>query len=402
MREHRSSCEETVPLFEAPILGGFECSCHRLADGRRLDLSAATRHLELAEADYARLRAAGITACRDGVSWVHADRGGGAHDLARAARLVRAAERSRVDVVWDLMHFGWPDDVDPFAPSFPSRFARWARAFARFLADATDRPPMIVPVNEMSFLAWAGGDVACMNPFERARGVELKAQLVRATIEAIEAIREVHPRARFLQPEPVIHVVAPPEHPRMAARVACDELLQFQAWDMLVGRVWPSLGGHPKYLDVVGVNYYPDNQFMPDGTTIRLGDIRYKPLARMLLEVWARYRRPMIISETGAEGAERAPWFRYVARQSLAAIEGGCELHGVTLYPIVNHAGWNDDRHCENGLWDYTREDGTRAVDGALLDEIRSQMPRLERARAAVLAREREAVRAPPWGAVAM
>lgn len=45
---------------------------------------------------------------------------------------------------------------------------------------------MVTPVNEMSYLAWAGGDVRCLLPFCAARGVELKAQLVRATIEAIE------------------------------------------------------------------------------------------------------------------------------------------------------------------------------------------------------------------------
>ena len=37
-------------------------------------------------------------------------------------------------------------------------------------------------------------------------------------------------------------------------------LAQYQAWDMLVGRMWPQIGGDPKYLDVVGVNFYYNNQ----------------------------------------------------------------------------------------------------------------------------------------------
>lgn len=48
-------------------------------------------------------------------------------------------------------------------------------------------------------------------------------------IEAIEAIRDVVPAARFLQPEPVIHIVPAPEHPKTWRRVECDNLLQFES-----------------------------------------------------------------------------------------------------------------------------------------------------------------------------
>jgi hypothetical protein len=67
----------------------------------------------------------------------------------------------------------------------------------------------------MSFMSWAGGDVACLNPFCIARGDELKMQLVLATIGAIEAIHDLLPHARFIHPEPVINIVAPPDNPRV-------------------------------------------------------------------------------------------------------------------------------------------------------------------------------------------
>jgi hypothetical protein len=226
-----------------------------------------------------------------------------------------------------------------------------------------------------------------MNPFEAARGVELKAQLVRAAIEAIEAIRVVLPHARIFQPEPVIRIVRSEKEPKTWARVVSDNLLQYQAWDMLTGRVWPSLGGKPEYLDVIGVNFYSDNQFMPDGTVIDRDDVQYTPFSEMLLDVWRRYKRPMFVSETGSEGDARAPWLRYVARECIHAMEAGCELHGLTLFPIVNHPGWVDDRHCQNGLFDYADETGHRDADPALLAEIRRWAPRLEAARASVLAR---------------
>jgi hypothetical protein len=375
------------PLFDGFFLGGFECSCHLLEDGRRLDLTAATRHDELADQDYARARTAGLAACRDGVSWVRTEPAPGQHDFRSVLPLVRAAHSHGVQVIWDLMHFGWPDDVDVFAPGFPARLARHARAFATWVAGETDRPVMITPVNEISFLSWAGGDVRCMNPFAAARGVEMKVQLVRATIECIEAVRDVIPGARFLQPEPTINIVRDEAQPLTWRRVESDNLLQYQAWDMLTGAIWPALGGHPRYLDLVGVNFYPNNQFMPDGTTIQRGDPRYRPFSDLLQEIWSRYGRPMIVSETGSEGADRAPWLGYVCDEVAAALERGCELHGITLYPVVNHPGWLDDRRCENGLWDYPDAEGHRPVHVALAEEVRRQSPRLLAARAALLDR---------------
>jgi hypothetical protein len=386
IRRRSDSVPTARPLFDDVFLGGFECSCQRLADGRRLDMLASTRHDELAAADYARLRKVSMTACRDGVSWVASEPSPGVFDFSRFVRMAQAAAKAEVDVVWDLMHFGWPDDVNVFRPSFPARFGQYAHAFARTYSTVTDRPAFITPINEMSFFAWAAGDVRCMFPFEAARGVELKAQLVRATIEAIEAIRRVLPKARFLQPEPVIRIVPPHDQPKIWARVESDNLLQYQAWDMLTGRVWPSLGGNDRYLDLVGVNYYPDNQFTPDGDVVSVGDHRYTPFAELILDVWRRYERPMIVSETGSEGKERAPWLRYVGDQCVEAIRQGCELHGITLYPVVNHPGWVDDRHCQNGLWDYADARGDRRADPALLAEMGRQRGRLVAARAGMLA----------------
>ncbi|MBA1244417.1 hypothetical protein G7016_16910 [Pseudomonas japonica] len=73
--------------------------------------------------------------------------------------------------------------------------------------------PYYCPVNEISFWAWAGGDVAYFNPGATGRGLELKHQLVRASIAAIEAVRAIEPRARFVQADPLINVRAAPGRP---------------------------------------------------------------------------------------------------------------------------------------------------------------------------------------------
>ena len=58
----------------------------------------------------------------------------------------------------------------------------------------------------------------------------------------------------------------------------------------------------------------------------------------------------MFISETGAEDDARASWFDYIADEVENAISLGVPIQGLCLYPILNHPGWDDDRHCHNGL----------------------------------------------------
>src|SRR6185312_7194783 len=144
-------------------------------------------------------------------------------------------------------------------------------------------------------------------------------------------------------------------------------------------------------LDIVGLNFYSDNQFTRDRVTIWRGDARYRPLSDLLLEAYEHYdQRPLVLSETGAEDAVRADWLRYVADECVRALDRGCELHGVTLYPILNHAGWLNDRHCHNGLWDYADAAGEREVYEPLAAELRKQEPRLLEVRARMLQKRRE------------
>lgn len=368
---------ECPPLFPSFFLGGFEAAAH-LRAGRHLDLTGATRHDVFAAADYERLLTVGIRGCRDGVSWPLSETPRG-FDFGRALAMARAANRVGVRVVWGLMHYGWPLDLDVYSTAFPPRFARYARAFVRRMVEeglADDL--MVVPVNEPSFLAWAGGDVALLNPFRREHSTDLKYQLVRAAIEAIHAMRAVLPGLKVLHTDPLMNVA-----PRGGTANEVDSAedlrrYQFQALNMMFGRTWgPQLGGSPDLIDVVGVNYYRNNQRYVDGAFIEGTDPKYRPLSDMLVEVWDRFGKPMIIAETGAEGDDRARWLRYVCGEAGKAIRAGCPLHAITWYPILNHPGWVDDRHIHNGLWDYAGPDGSRVRHEPLADVIRSTQPRL-------------------------
>jgi hypothetical protein len=381
--EDSSSGTEALPrepLFQSFFGGGFECSTHRLRSGKRLDLVAATRHEEFALADYRRLRQQNLRVAREGIRWHIAEAAPGQYDFSSVLPIVRAARETGTQVIWDLCHFGWPEHLDIFKPEFVAALGNFGAAFARWLKGETDGPGFFVPVNEISYFSWAAGDEGSIYPFATNRGFELKTQLVRAAIHAMDRIWEIQPHARFMHVDPIIHVLAALKRPESKGPAEAYRLSQFQAWDMLSGRVWPELGGHDRYLDVIGVNFYPHNQWFYnlEGTRrirkfkpISRQHPMYRPFRDMLAEVYERYHRPVFIAETGSENRIRPGWLRYVCTETQAALAAGVPVHGMCLYPILNHPGWIDGRHCHNALWDYPDDQGRREIYTPLARELK-------------------------------
>ncbi len=361
--------EQPMP-FSSFLMGGFESSSHRRTDGRQLDLIAATRHDERALDDYRMLAAAGLRTVRDAVRWHLIETTPGRYDWASLLPMVRAARQAGVQVIWDLCHYGLPHDLDIWSPRFLDRFAAFCAAAARIMREEGDAVPFYCPVNEISFWAWAGGDHARMHPNALGRGPELKRQLACAAIRAVDAVRGVAPDARFIQAEPLIHVAAHPDMPETAAGAEEHRMAQFEAFDMIAGRLAPELGGSEAHLDIVGINYYPENQLVRGGMTIPLGHWLYRPLRGLLAEVGARYGRPILISETGAEGGNGAGWLRYVGGEVRAARRAGVPVQGICLYPVMDYPGWQNDRLCRCGLIRSGADWQERSVDGELLEQL--------------------------------
>ena len=100
-------------------------------------MTAALQHDLYAAEDYGRLREAGIATARDGLRWHLIDRGGG-YDWSSWIPMLEAARGQGVQVIWDLCHYGWPDDLDIFSAPFVERFARFAGEAARIHREHTD------------------------------------------------------------------------------------------------------------------------------------------------------------------------------------------------------------------------------------------------------------------------
>jgi hypothetical protein len=161
-----------------------------------------------------------------------------------------------------------------------------------------------------------------------------------------------------------------PDHVRAAE---AKRLSQFESIDLLTGRLEPELGGSPDLLDLIGLNYYPDNQWYLEGSTIPMGHYAYRPLSEMLKEAQQRYGVPVFLAETGAEGSSRAAWLNYVCAEVREAMAQGVPVAGVCLYPVVDYPGWEDERLCPVGLLSAPDSHGTRAAYQPLAHELRRQ-----------------------------
>ncbi|KOC87264.1 hypothetical protein [Winslowiella iniecta] len=366
-------------LFSSFFQGSFACSTACRSEGKRVDLVASSGHDMLLNNDYAALADHQLLTARDGARWHLIEQQPGDYDWSSFTPMLHAAERHGIEVIWELAHFGYPSHLDIWQPAFIDSFARFARAMAEVMRDEGFSQPFFTPINQISFWSWAGAQVAWLNPNASGRGKELKLQLVRATIAAIEAIRDVLPQARFVLTDPLVHVAAADDSAQAQADAHQQQQAQFAAWDMLCGRLHPELGGKPCYLDIIGLNYYPDNQWNTREETLTPEHAGYRPLNLLLDEVWQRYQRPLLLAETGAEGEARVSWLRSVMDQVNIALDNGIALEGVSIYPLVEYPAWADDRRSPGALLGLADANGNRTVYEPLALELRSQQIKIRR-----------------------
>jgi beta-glucosidase/6-phospho-beta-glucosidase/beta-galactosidase len=383
-------------MFNSFFLGGFECTTGYNRDGEWIDLLVDTAHHEQVEGDYQRLASVGIHAVRDAIRWPVVDLGNGRYDFSSVAPLAHAARTHRMQVIWDLFHYGYPDGVDLLSDAFVERFADYCRACARYLRRTTDGTLWFTPVNEPSYFSWAAGDAGHFAPYLKGRAAELKTQLIRAAIRAIDAIREEVPDARFLHADPVCHVVPPDEDPASAdAAHRFNEQGVFASWDMLGGTVRPDLGGSREHLDVVGINYYWNCQWVhgEQDTWLDHDDPRRLRLRDLVQKVWKRYGCEIVISETSHWGEHRAGWVRQLADEVVAVLEAGVPLRGVCLYPIIGMLDWHSPRRwMPMGLWDIDHTDGMVRV---LHEPMREALVHAQQRVRHFFAKQRASSRAP-------
>jgi len=365
--------------FKTFFMGGFECADHINRSGERVNLLEATQHDIRVEEDYKLLSDIGINVVREGICWSSVETSPGHFDFSEVLYRMHAAEKYGIQQIWDLIHFGYPDGIYPTHPKFCERFVKLCETFAIFYKANSRQQLFVVPINEISFLSWHSGDVRGTVPFMVNSGWDIKYHLCKAAILGINALKGIDPSCRIILVEPLVQIHAD-------ANTVADHLFnlnehQFQAMDIIAGRICPELGGSESFLDILGFNYYWNCQW--ENVTGPLewpeNEAKRTPLSKLLEAAYLRYDKPIFLSETGHFGCGRVDWIIETTTQCLIAKDNGVDFLGICIYPVTDRPDWDDlSSFSECGIWDLD-QNGNRIPETDVIKTILQQQQIIDR-----------------------
>ena len=374
-------------IFPTFFISGFESSSFLWRDKKRRNLITETQHDRFAMQDYELLRRLGIAVSREGIPWPMVDQKG-QYNFSCIDPMIEAMNRQQILPIWDLCHYGYPDDLDPFSDAFVQRYASYCEAAAAYVVPKMHGPYFFTPINEITFFSFCGGEWGWVAPYKNTKQdrFRFREMLCKAAIAGVKAIRQIDPSARMIHMDPLVQVVAPRDRPDQQEAAWHETYVDtYMAWDILCGKVHPEYGGSPEILDIVAPNNYSFGQmeYREHGPHQALSpdDDRIVSLCDLLQLVWNRYRRPMIIGETSGMNDGREHWLCDVMQESLAAVNRGMDLHGICLFPAVDMPDWHTGQWLHNGICDLVPEgDVLKRVEcEGYIDELRRWQRQLNR-----------------------
>src|SRR5205085_8716244 len=129
--------------------------------------------------DYQLLPAFNIQTVREGIRWSQVEKRAYQYDWSTVKFMLERGKANGIQQLWDICHFGFPDDLTPLHPMFARRFAALCRAFVQFYRSVNpDETLIVTPINEVSFLSWLGGDARGTAPYCIFQGWEVKYALM--------------------------------------------------------------------------------------------------------------------------------------------------------------------------------------------------------------------------------
>lgn len=365
-----------MTLFNTFFMGGFECADHINRAGKRVNLLKETRHDILFYEDYQALAAIGIKTVREGICWSSVETSPGVFDFSEILNRMQAADELGIQQIWDLIHFGYPDDMYPTHPLFCKRFEQLCQAFAVFYKEYSKQPLFVVPINEISFLSWHSGDVRGTVPFAVNSGWDIKYHLCKAAILGIKMLKKTDPDCKIILAEPLVKIHATD----LLHDVKDLNEHQFQSMDIIAGRMCPELGGSEEYLEILGFNYYWNCQWEINSEPLDWPETVQNrvPFSELLELAYKRYNKPVIVSETGHFGSGRVQWIEEITSQCLLARNNGVDLQGLCIYPVTDRPDWDDLASYSNcGIWDLD-SDSNRIPHQIYIDAIRKAQKKLK------------------------
>ncbi len=372
------------------LWGGVECTVNRVG-GRFFDQLERSGH-DARPSDLSAFADLGIRAIRYPVLWerVAPARLESADWSWTDDRLARLRDLD-IRVIAGLTHHGsGPRHTSLVHPTFATELAAYARQVAQ-------RYPWIddyTPVNEPLTTARFSGLYGLWYPHGRDDATFARALVnqCRAVSLAMQAIREVNPRARLVQTEDLGRTYATPSLTAMAdfyndrrwlsldllcGRVTADHPLHdaLLEWGIGVDELqWQAR--HPCPPDVIGVNHYASSdRYLDDavdryegwicGVTpqgvpfVDLEAVRgcadaATDAASLLEAVWDRYGLPVAITEAhlGATREEQLRWLQQMWDGAAALRARGVDVQAVTVWALLGSFDWNVLVTEQNGAYE--------------------------------------------------
>ncbi len=380
------------------VWAGVECTVNRVGD-RYFDQMERNGHATRIE-DLDRFAGLGIEAIRYPVLWERTAPNGVDHaDWSWSdQRLFRLRQLGIRPIVGLVHHGSGPSHTSLVDPTFPAQLAKFARAVAA-------RYPWIdayTPVNEPLTTARFSGLYGVWYPHGRDHATFVRALFIecKATILAMQAIRQINPDAQLLQTEDFCRVYSTP---KLAEEAAFQNQRRWLGFDLLLGWVnedhplwnyllqngatvaeleWFAANACPP--DVIGVNHYLtsdrllDENIEPyppqfhvhvekqaqddfsentsknfrvnipvdayvDVEAVRACADAPSRMQDLLNEIWQRYHLPIAITEAhlGCTREEQLRWLKEIWDAVQEVRTTGVEVQAVTAWSLLGAYDWN-------------------------------------------------------------
>ena len=376
------------------LWGGIECSYNRIGDKYNDQLKKSGHATRLSDLDL--FSSLGIKKLRYPVLWEQvAPQSLDKPDWTWADERLTRLQELDIEPIVGLVHHG-------SGPAYTSLVSdNFAEGLANFAGQVAARYPWVnyyTPVNEPLTTARFSALYGFWYPHHCSDADFVRAlynQLL-GTRLAMQAIRQVNPKAKLVQTEDMGHTQSTP---MLAYQAQFDNTRRWLSFDILCGQVTPE---HPlwSYLinaglseaelnvfvndpmppDIMGINYYITSERFLDehlvayplhthGTngqhrfadveTVRVQGVDRIGIKQLLAEVWNRYGLPLSVTEAHlcCTREEQMRWFKEVWDEVNALKSEGVRIEAVTAWALLGAFDWNslltqERNFYENGVYD--------------------------------------------------
>jgi dTDP-4-dehydrorhamnose reductase len=375
------------------IWAGVECTVNRVGDRfvNQCDLNGHRKRLD----DLSLFQALGIQRLRYPFLWETVEIRPGEFDWSYSDERMKELRRLNLKPIAGLLHHGsGPSFTNLLDPEFPKRFAIFAGKLAERYPDIEDYTPINEPLTTARFSALYGH----WYPHERDDRCFLKAFLnqIRASFLAIEAIRLVNPKARWIQTEDLGWTQGTLA---MQSQVEFENNRRWLSFDFFCEKVdfshplWEYLCQHGLQAeemdwlhekscspDILGINHYLlSNRFLDERlqlyppafhggngrqayADVGVIDTRAAQTPApetVFLQAWKRYGKPLAITEVHLHGfrEDQLRWLSQVHNAAKKIRAQGVDLRAITGWSLLGSFDWNSlctkqDGYYESGIFD--------------------------------------------------